>query len=180
MAKNNSERDFDYVPIDDYFKSEDYSEGEDDLERKLEEQPKDHIKTDKEGFLKDILMDKIKFLRDILDDIEFQMKDREKLKDNIMYKFDKGICYLRTKIYELEIWGLGNNKDIDSRRSKLEKELENLKLQKRVETRESWRDTALLKKEQREFFHEYSNAMRRVKMIFPEEEKKNDSDDSTK
>ena len=52
-----------------------------------------------ESLLKEILTDKISFLRDIIEDIDVQIKDRGALKDGILKKLDEGICYLRTQIY---------------------------------------------------------------------------------
>ena len=74
-------------------------------------------------------------------------------------------------LYGIDTWHLGSNKNIDTRRLQIEKELESLKGQKRDENGESWRDISLLKKEHREFFREYRNALRRVKVIFPEKSK---------
>ena len=100
----------------------------------------------------DIISDKVKFFKQILDEIDCQIKDRECLKDTIQQKIDLRLCKLKTKIYEVEPWGIGNNKNIDSRRDKLEKEIEVLAKQKSEESRESWRDVALLRKEHRQFF----------------------------
>lgn len=124
------------------------------------------------NFIDDILLDKITFLRQILDEINTQMKDRDSLKHKIHNKIDYGICYIQTKLYETDPWGIGNNREIDTRRSKLENELEALKKQKRDEARECWRDISNLKKEHRQFFHEYRNSLRRVKVIFPDRFKK--------
>ena len=148
---------------------------EESLEEKIKPRPREINESEDKGFLKEILTDKISFLKQIIDEIDTQIKDREVLKDTIFDKIDRGICYLQTKLYEIESWGIGRNRNVDARRSQIEKELEALKNQKRNETRESWRDTALLKKEHREFFHEYRNALRRVKVIFPgKKDKKND------
>ena len=117
--------------------------------------------------LESILSEKANYLKEILAEIESQIADREKLQEKIGSKIDSEICYLRTKLYELDSWGMGGNRDIDTRRLQLEKEIEKLKDQQRVESRESWRDISLLRKEHREFFREFRNAMKRVNLIFP-------------
>ncbi len=121
----------------------------------------------KRSVLNEILTEKISFLREILGDIDTQIKDREKLKTSLIAKFDEGICYLQSKLYELDAWEHGRSRSVDTRRLQLEKELEALKSQQSDEIRESWRDIALLRKEHRKFFHEYRNALRRVKIVLP-------------
>jgi len=169
LANNNFyDKDNEFIPIDKYLKPYEERKNEESLEKKIVSSPGEIDKSEDKGFLKEILTDKISFLKQFLSEIDEQIHDRENLKDKILDKIDKGMCYLHTKLYEIETWGLGRNKNIDTRRTQIEKELEALKSQKRDETRESWRDISLLKKEHREFFHEYRNALRRVKVIFPE------------
>jgi len=167
MTDNIYNRDYEFIPADEYLKSGQKT-SKDSLEHKVEEPAKTKAPT-QGGFLTDIITDKISFLRQILNEIDTQINNRETLKDSIVHKIDTGICYLRTKLYEIESWELGRNRNIDSRRSNIEQELEALENQKRDETRQSWRDIALLKKEHRQFFHEYRNALRRVKVILPDE-----------
>lgn len=169
LKKDIYNHDFEFIPFDNYLRAD-----EKGLEERIEESPDDIKEVKDEYFLKDVLTEKIRFLREILTEIDNQMKDRETLKEKILIKINKGICYLRTQIYEIDSWGYGNNKSIDLRRSKIEKEVEALKKQKRDELRESWRDIALLRKEHREFFHQYRNALRRVKVIFPEKVKEDE------
>ncbi len=126
-----------------------------------------HEVSEKRSVLNEILTEKISFLREILGDIDTQIKDRKKLKTSLITKFDEGICYLQSKLYELDSWEHGRSRSVDTRRLQLEKELESLKSQQSDEIRESWRDIALLRKEHRKFFHEYRNALRRVKIVLP-------------
>lgn len=160
--------DYEFIPLDGLITPPKKKRKAGALEEKLKKINNDIEKTDDSGYLKEVLTDKISLLEEILKDLDEQIKDREYLKDSIVKKFDEGICYLRTKLYEIDSWELGKNRTIDSRRSKIEQELEQLKSQKRTEARECWRDIALLKKEKREFFKEYRDALRRVKVIFPE------------
>ena len=163
--------DNEFVPFD--FKGDKEQDKPDsELEHRLKTDPGSEAQ-DKTGVLESILTEKANYLKEILGEIEGQISDREKLLERIGSKIDSEICYLRTKLYELDNWGVGNNKSVDTRRLLFEKEIEALKSQKRIESRESWRDISLLRKEHREFFKEYRNAVRRVKIVLPE---KNDQD----
>lgn len=125
--------------------------------------------------IRDILEDKVVFFKQVLDDIDNQMKDRMILKESILHKVDERLCKLKSKIYEIETWGLGRNRSIDSRRDKLEKEIEALAKQKSEEHRESWRDVALLRKEHRQFSQQYRNAARKTGLISKFEENETES-----
>lgn len=165
------DHDPEFLPIDKYLPMGAKPKPAEGLEKRLEADTSGRSKADR-GFLEEILSDKAEFLKQILGQIDQQITDREMIKESIARKIDKGICYLRTKLYELDTWQLGKNRNIDTRRAQLDKELEALEAQKRDEARECWRDVALLKKEHREFSKEYRNALRRVKVIFPHKKQK--------
>lgn len=162
------DRDYEFVPAGDYLESDAESKKNNSLEKRVDQDKKATDNKKDRNFLKEILTDKISFLKELLDEIDVQIQDRQALKDTIIDKIDRGECYLRTKLYEIDTWDHGKNRNIDTRRLQIEKELEALKNQKRDEKRESWRDIARLKKEHRQFFHEYRNALKRVKVVFPD------------
>ena len=153
-----------FVSIDDIIGETGKYSAKGSLEEMLNE-GRNHAEVKKHDIFTDIISDKVKFFKQILEEIDCQIKDRECLKDTIQQKIDFRICKLKTKIYEVEPWGLGNNKNIDSRRDKLEKEIEALAKQKSEESRESWRDIALLRKEHRQFSEQYRNALRKSNLI---------------
>ncbi|MBU2613905.1 hypothetical protein KJ925_05640 [Patescibacteria group bacterium] len=153
-----------FVSIDDIIGDTGKYSAKSSLEEMLGED-RSHAGDAKRDVFTDIISDKVKFFKQILDEIDGQIKDRECLKDTIQQKIDLRLCKLKTKIYEVEPWGLGNNKNIDSRRDKLEKEIEALAKQKSEESRESWRDIALLRKEYRQFSEQYRNALRKSNLI---------------
>jgi len=105
-----------FVSIDEILKDS----GKDDKSKSLEKivseaQPRQCNAAD--SILNDILTDKAKFLRQILEEIKEQMEGRNGLKEVIMDKIDNRLCMLKSKIYEIDTWGVGNNRNIDSRRS---------------------------------------------------------------
>ena len=155
-----------FVSIDEIIKSNGNSNNDDNLESKIADaHATNNMQTD---LLEEILTDKVKFFKQILGEIDSQVKDREQLKTIIIKKLDERMCMLTTKTYEVDSWGLGNNKEMDSRRSKLESEIEALAKQKTEEEQQSWKDIALLKQEHRQFSQQYRNALRRVKIIMPD------------
>ena len=87
------DRDFEFIPIDNYLKDlkTDKTKKQQNLEEKLKPSADEINTTEDRSFLKEILTDKIGFLRQILNEIDGQVKDRESLKDGIFEKIDKGI-----------------------------------------------------------------------------------------
>lgn len=166
MEKKYYGDDIEFIPIDKYLPI-----GRSPLERKAEEMFPDYSEKAKptpkgeESFLEEILTDKIAFLKEILGDIDRQMEGRESLRKTIQEKIEHGVAFLDTKLLEVDTWAVGKNQTIDMRRSRIEREVEALKREKREEARECWRDVALLKKERRQFYHEYRNALRRMKVL---------------
>ena len=155
-----------FVSIDEIIGSNGKSRTDDNLESKIADvNSTENMQTD---LLEEILTDKVKFFKQILGEIDSQVKDREQLKTIIIKKLDERMCMLTTKTYEVDSWGMGNNKDMDSRRTKLESEIETLAKQKTEEEQQSWKDIALLKQEHRQFSQQYRNALRRVKIILPD------------
>jgi hypothetical protein len=172
IEKKDIYNDGEFVSIDDYLikdKSSSGNKSKKSLEDKLIDNPSKTGKSSKhdpdQNILDSILSDKIEFLAYILGEIDKQTEQREQVKDTIIKKIDQAVCYVRTKLYELDSWGMGTNRDTGGRRSKLEAELDNLMSQKRIEIREHWRDTAILRKEHREFQQQYRNAKRKAGII---------------
>ena len=169
--------DIEFIPIDRYLPM---GKKPSPLEKKAEEMFPGYAgkakppQRDEGDFLEEILTEKLTFLREILCDIDRQMHGREALRKDLLERMDYWDAYLGTKLLEIEPWGMGSHKGMDQRRTKLEQEVEALKREKREETRGCWQDIALLKKERRQFYHEYRNALRRMKVLGME---RGDSDD---
>lgn len=121
--------------------------------------------SDEAGSLEDLLADKVRALWNILGQIEREIQGRKDLSGDIIYRISQHYCYLKTKLYELDIWPLGASRSIENRRSGLEKQLDTLNQEQRREQVQRWQDIALLKKEFREWFKQYCDLVQRVKIV---------------
>lgn len=115
--------------------------------------------------LENILEEKVNCLSTILVQINHDITKRGDLSQNVINKIYEHYCYLKTKLFELYQWRFGSNRNIESRRSKLEKQLDSLKQEKRQEQVQCFRDILLLGKESRNWFKQYCDLMQRVKII---------------
>jgi hypothetical protein len=127
--------------------------------------PIDAAENPSTDILKDILTDKLSFLRDVIAELKAQIAEREELKKRISDKLDQGHCLLQTYLYELDTWPRGANRSIEQRKIALEREISNLSKEMRSEKVACFRDIALLKRDLRQFQREYRNELRRVKML---------------
>lgn len=123
--------------------------------------------------LENLLHEKVRSLSDILAQIALETNNREELSLKVIDKIYRHYIYLKSKLFELYGWEPGINKGIEIRRSKLEKELNTLNQEKRQEDIQCWQDIALLKKEFRDWFKQYSDLLQRVKIIVPKDIMKN-------
>ena len=115
--------------------------------------------------LTQILTQKVQCLVDILASIESEAAGRHLLSTLVLDEISKNYRYLKTKLYELDTWGLGINRNIEARRSKLEAELDKLNQETREERVRMWQDIAVLKKEQRTWLKQYSDLLQRVQLV---------------
>ncbi len=120
---------------------------------------------DKSGTLEDLLEEKLRSLSEILNGIKHDIESRGDVSNNIIYQIGKHYCYLKTKLFELYTWGFGRSQIIENRRSKLERQLDNLNQEKRGEEVRCWQDIAVLKKEFRTWFKQYCDVLQRVKIV---------------
>lgn len=104
-------------------------------------------------------------LRWILEQIGAEMADRTALHERVLAFISQQYCYLKTKLHELDAWGLGHNRNIDSRRSRLEQQLDALNQEARQEQVKRWQDVAALKKEFRTWFKQYADLAGRMRLI---------------
>lgn len=115
--------------------------------------------------LETLLTEKISCLSNILAQIQQDMQSRRALSGTVMQHIDQHYCYLKTKLFELYTWALGRSRSIEQRRSSLEKQLDALDQEKRLELVKSWQDIEGLKKEFRQWFKQYRDVMQRAKII---------------
>jgi hypothetical protein len=115
--------------------------------------------------LEDLLQEKVGTLSDTLSQIEHDIKSRQHLSQYLLADISQHYSYLKTKLYDLDNWQFGRNRSIETRRSKLEAQLDALNQEKRQEQLQCWRDTAQLTKEFRDWFKQYRDLLHRVNII---------------
>jgi len=118
--------------------------------------------------LEGLIGDKVRCLGDMLTQIQQDMQRRTVLSEQVITRIYQHYCYVYTKVLELSTWQMGSNKTIESRRLRLEQQLDALKQETRQEQVQCWQDIALLRKEWRQWFKQYSDVMQRARIILPE------------
>lgn len=108
---------------------------------------------------------KVSCLVDILAGIDSDASTRVKLSAEVLLEIERQYCYLKTKLYELDTWGLGVNQSVESRRSKLEMQLDKLNQETREERIQAWQDVEDLRKERRIWFKQYADLIQRMRII---------------
>lgn len=122
----------------------------------------------KKDLIDDVLGDRIEVLIKIMSDISGDINNRNELSCRLIKTIESGICDLKSKLYEIEIWQIGSNRVIDTRRNEIEKKIQQLEKEERDRETERWRDIAPLKKEFREEFKKYRDVLRRYSIISDE------------
>jgi len=140
-------------------------------ETNLEKTTKEKKETTEENTppdsLENILNEKVQCLSSILAQINHDITSRGGLSQNVIYRIYQHYLYLKTKLYELSQWEFGSSRNVEQRRSNLEKQLDTLKQEKRQEQVQCWQDIVSLKKELRNWFKQYCDLMQRVKIVMP-------------
>ena len=120
---------------------------------------------DEDNALGNLLRDKFRCLSDILSSIEREAQSRHRLSDSLLVEIQQQYCYLKTKLFELYERGLGINRALDSRRSKLEIQLDKLNEEARQERVHAWQDVGNLSKEWRTWFKQYCDLVQRLRIV---------------
>lgn len=97
------------------------------------------------------LEDKITLLNQFIDQITTDIKSRRSLNKMFLKNLNQEIREVEFQLKEIKNWQLGQNASIEQRRIHLEKELTQLKRQKREWLTQSWRDIQSLRKELRQY-----------------------------
>lgn len=108
---------------------------------------------------------RIKILSEAIEEINLDIQERERKSHQVQGKIDKEIFHLEFVLKELEKWTLGQVEMIETRRLGLERELFDLRQQKRSEYIRQWSDVSTLKRKRREFIMDYENLLRTREMI---------------
>lgn len=104
-----------------------------------------------------ILADKISLLKEQIQDIKNEIGLRKQLAQKAIAETDDQICKVRTLIYELDACGALQGKKTD-----LERQVQNLELEKQNQKIRCWNDIEGLKRELRQVRKEYRDAVRRA------------------
>lgn len=118
--------------------------------------------------LERLLLEKVEALSSILRQVSSEAGGRAQLSTRIIGDIEQQYCYLKTKLFDLYSWELGRVRNVEQRRSGLEKQLDELNKQKRQEQVECWRDIAELKREFRTWLKQYCDLMQRVTLVLPQ------------
>lgn len=110
--------------------------------------------------------DKISLLSQFAEQINNDIRSRRSLNKMFLKHLNQEIRELEFQLKEIKSWQLGNNASIESRRIHLEKELIQLKRQKRLWLTSSWKDIQWLKKELRQYQGEL-RSLERIKSAYP-------------
>lgn len=113
----------------------------------------------------DLLASKLEGLHQNIQHIRYQLDNREKLKKQNIYDIDKEMMKSKTELFECENWMPGSNSLIERRRTDLEKQLQQMQKEKRLEQVASWRDQQRLLKDLRDIVDDYRNAFRRKSLV---------------
>ena len=116
------------------------------------------------------LEDKIALLTQFIDQITSDIKSRRSLNKMFLKHLNQEIRETEFQLKEIKSWQLGNNASIESRRIHLEKELTQLKRQKREWLTDSWKDIQSLRKELRQHQAEL-RSLQRITSAFLNENK---------
>ncbi|MBI4127694.1 MAG: hypothetical protein HY459_01345 [Parcubacteria group bacterium] len=120
---------------------------------------------DEDDSLGNLFKDKFHCLSDILSSIEQEANSRRRLSEVLLVEIQSQYCYLKTKLFELYERGLGVNRNLDSRRSRLEIQLDKLNEESREERVRAWQDVENLSKEWRTWFKQYCDLVQRLKIV---------------
>lgn len=74
-------------------------------------------------------------------------------------------CYVKTKLYELDSWPVGVNRSIESRRCRLEAQLDSLNRETHEGRVQLWQDVEELRREWRTWFKQYLDLVQRSRIV---------------
>jgi len=108
---------------------------------------------------------KLKILREAIDEIDREIEKRIKLGKSFREKIDSELFSCRTQLKYIENYTLGYNSSVEFRRLGLERQIALLTKELRSEQLRAWEDVVSLVKEKRTFIMEYKNLMNTRKML---------------
>lgn len=108
---------------------------------------------------------RLKILSEAIEELNLDIQERQRKSQQVHDRIDDEISHLEFVLKDLETWKLGQVDVIETRRLGLERELFNLRQQKRSEYVRAWSDISTLKRKRRDFIVDYENMLRTRDMI---------------
>lgn len=113
----------------------------------------------------DFFMDKINSMREKINHLNNEISTRFHMRGKFQKEIDYQIRECAFSLEQFKFWGLGYNRGVDMKRNLLERQLANLRKEKRGVELRTWEDIINLRKELRKVLDEYKDALRRYRMI---------------
>ena len=117
------------------------------------------------------LEDKLQFLKECIEQVEDQLTERQKQKQDFISELEQKICEVQSDIYDLDQLGHIQNNQLSKRRINMDKEIKRLEMEIRQQELEYWRDVTELQKELRQLRKEYRAVRQSVNAICSEQTK---------
>lgn len=124
------------------------------------------VNTESEGMsLETVLGGKLKVFSTLIADIDVEAEQRRRLSRSVFAEIQQQYSYLKTKLYETDHWPVNASRQIEQRRSSLEKQLDELNKENRAEDIECWKDIAKLNTERRMWLKQYGELLNRLRLF---------------
>jgi len=108
---------------------------------------------------------KIKGLRETIEQINKEISSRFEMKQEFDNELDYQISRAAFSLSEFKRWGLGYNTGVDVKRNMLEKQLNDLRREKRKTELQCWEDIVSLRKDLRKALEEYKSLSNRKNVL---------------
>ena len=115
--------------------------------------------------LETILGGKLKVFSTLIANIDAEAMERQRLSRSVSADIQQHYSYLKTMLYETGLWPMGASRQIEQRRSSLEKQLDELNKENRAEEVECWKDLAKLNTERRMWLKQYGELLNRLRLF---------------
>jgi len=115
--------------------------------------------------ISEFFWDKIDGLRKKIDHLNKEISSRFQMKEKFQKEIDYQIQECAFSLKQFQFWGLGYNRGVDMKRNLLERQLANLRKERRGVELRTWEDIISLRKELRNALEEYKAAVRRYRMV---------------
>jgi hypothetical protein len=159
---------FDFPEINQEFKEEDFKPSlfkHEELDFSAERENKKRKNLGVSKLLGDTFSNKLKILREAIDEIDREIEKRIKLGKSFRERIDAEIFKCHTQLTHIENYTIGYSQSIEFRRLGLERQILMLTKELRSEELRAWEDLVSLMKERRTFIMEYKSLINTRKML---------------